>query len=303
MDNTNSPKLTRRHALASAGGLTLSTAAASSAQAQTRPLDLTDPATALEAFVKLRGSTADETVYQVYGGNIFQAIEGEVPKPILGFWGLQKANWRSDGDGGYLSTDYDLGLYVDHESREIIDVWKNPLTGKNIEVMHYRSGPTESTHSLKDEDGSDYGSFRDGWQITGDHVSNEFTSWSDSKNLLQPDEYPLGSTGERFRISHSWTLMGRMSELSDPTLTKAPCSYVWTFVSPWTPWMEMAQRPGQVVWRWIGHKVMSRSDIPQDLIAGVEKVWPGYVDDERPWEEQSSGWNQYKWMKDGHTPR
>lgn len=306
MDNANAQTLTRRNALAGAGGLTLSAATASASQAQTQPQspssDLSDPATGLEAYVKLRGSTADEAVYQVYSGNIFQAVHGEVPRPVIGFWGLQKSNWRPDGAGGYLNTDYDLGLYVDPDSREVLGTWDNHLTGKSNDVMHYRSGPSEGVHSVGAEGGGVYGTFTDNWHVTGDQVVHETTTWSDRKNLLQPDAYPLGSTGERFRTSMSYSLMGRKSELLDPTISKAPCSYIWSFIAPWPPWMEMGQRDDFVVWRWVGHKLMSRSEIPQDLIDGVEAVWPGYVDDTRPWEEGSSGWNQYKWKKDGHTP-
>ncbi|MEQ8507566.1 MAG: DUF1838 family protein [Rhodospirillaceae bacterium] len=299
-------KIPRRHALATAGGVSLSVATATTTATRTRAqapsFDLSDPATSLDAYVKLRGSTADETVYQVYSGNIFQAVPGEVPRPVIGFWGLQKSNWRSDGAGGYLSTDYDLGLYIDPESRKVLSTWENHLTGKSLDVLHYRSGPSEGTHSLTAEGESAYGTFTDNWQMSGDQVVHETTTWSDRKNLLQPADYPLGSTGERFRTSMSYSLMGRKSELRDPALRKAPCSYIWSFIAPWPPWMEMGQRDDFVVWRWVGHKLMSRSEIPQDLIDGVEAVWPGYVDDKRPWEEGSSGWHQYKWLKDGHTP-
>lgn len=301
MNSANAPKLSRRIALASAGGIAAS-AATGSAMAQTGALDLSDPATGLEAFVKLRGSTADETVYQIYSGNIFQAVNGEVPRPVIGFWGLQKANWRSDGAGGYLSTDYDLGLYVDPETRAVIDTWDNHLTGKSNEVMHYRSGPSEGFHGLESDRESAYGTFTDNWQISGDQVVHETTTWSDRTNLLQPDAYPLGSTGERFKTSMSYSLMGRKSEILDPATNKAPCTYIWSFIAPWPPWMEMGQRDDFVVWRWVGHKLMSRSEVPQDLIDSVEAVWPGYVDDVRPWEEGSSGWNQYKWKMDGHAP-
>lgn len=287
--------------LTSGAGLTGAAVRPTLVNAANTKLDLSDPAMGLEAFVKLRGSTAHETVYQVYSGNIFQAVNGQVPRPIIGFWGLQKTLWRPDGKGGYHSTDFDLGLYVDPESGEVLDTWDNHLTGTSNEVMHYRSGPAEGHASLAAENAKTE-RYTDLWQITGDSVSHESTTASDRKNLLQPDEYPLGSTGERFLTSQSYTLMGRMSELADPSANKVPCSYLWSFIAPWPPWMEMGRREDFVVWRWVGHKVMSEADIPANLIAAVENVWPGYTTEDRPWEEPSSGWNQYQWKKDGHTP-
>lgn len=296
----NTKGLNRRSALLATGAGLAGTVASTSSKA-VGSLDLSDPAVGLEAFVKLRGSTAHENVYQVYSGNIFQAVNGEVPRPIIGFWGLQKTLWRPDGDGDYHSTDYDLGLYVDPESREVLDTWENHITGESNKVMHYRSGPSEGHASLAKTD-SRTERYTDLWQITGDNVTHESTTARERVNFLQPDEYPLGSTGERFLTSTSYTMFGRMSELADPTTSKVPCSYVWSFIAPWPPWMEMGQRDDFVVWRWVGHKVMNEADIPADLTAAVDKVWPGYSSDDRSWEEPSSGWNQYKWMKDGHTP-
>lgn len=294
--------INRRVALMTSGAaLTGAVMPPTFANAANPKLDLSDPATGLEAFAKLRGSTAHENVYQVYSGNIFQAVNGEVPRPVIGFWGLQKTLWRPDGDGGYYSTDYDLGLYVDPDSREVLDTWDNHLTGKSNDVMHYRSGPSEDHASLTKENANP-APYTDMWQVTGDHVTHEFTLARERKNLLQPDEYPLGSTGPRFLTSMSYTLMGRMSELADPTVSKVPCSYLWSYIAPWPPWMEMGQRDDFVVWRWVGHKVMSETDIPDDLIAAAEKVWPGYTTKDRPWEEPSSGWNQYQWKKQGYTP-
>ncbi len=57
-------------------------------------LDLHDPRAALRAYVKLRGSLADETVFQPYEGDIFYVADGAVPIPLCGFRGLQKSRWR-----------------------------------------------------------------------------------------------------------------------------------------------------------------------------------------------------------------
>jgi len=204
----NTKGLNRRSALLATGAGLAGTVASTSSKA-VGSLDLSDPAVGLEAFVKLRGSTAHENVYQVYSGNIFQAVNGEVPRPIIGFWGLQKTLWRPDGDGDYHSTDYDLGLYVDPESREVLDTWENHITGESNKVMHYRSGPSEGHASLAKTD-SRTERYTDLWQITGDNVTHESTTARERVNFLQPDEYPLGSTGERFLTSTSYTMFGRM---------------------------------------------------------------------------------------------
>lgn len=300
MNKNRSASLTRRDLVSGVGATAIVGGARSAAAAQ--DLDLSDPATALDAYARLRGSTATETVYQVYGGDIFLSVPGEVQKPLFGFRGLQKANWKA-GEDSYISTDYDLGLYVDPSTRAVLDTWDNPFTGKTVEVIHYRSGPATSTLDLAKNDAGEYGRFYRGWQRTQDKLVHESGSAREADNILSPEKYPLGSSGEKLYFSTSYTMIGRASEVGDESVSKAPCSYIWTMLASWPPWMEMGQRPGYVLWRWVGHKVMSIDEVPRDLIRLVEGVWPGYVEEERPWEDVSSGWQQYQWKQDGYDPR
>jgi hypothetical protein len=90
---------TRRHLLFAAAGLSGAALAAPRGSVPAHPrLDLSDPRVALEAYVKLRGSTVDATVWQPYGGDIFLAADGRLGIPLIGFWGLQKSHWRRAAD-------------------------------------------------------------------------------------------------------------------------------------------------------------------------------------------------------------
>ncbi len=147
--NEMAANATRRHLLFAAAGLSGAALAAprGSLPAGSR-LDLSDPRIALESYVKLRGSTADETVFQPYGGDIFVAADGQLGVPLLGFRGLQKSVWRRGADGGWTNQDYDLGFYVDYQTRAILDLWRNPVTAREVRVFHYRGGPSGGRFAL-----------------------------------------------------------------------------------------------------------------------------------------------------------
>ena len=45
-------------------------------------------------YAGARGSTAAETVYQAYEGDIFLVSDGQAATPLVGFRGIQKSRWR-----------------------------------------------------------------------------------------------------------------------------------------------------------------------------------------------------------------
>ena len=184
---------TRRHLLFAAAGLSGAALAAprGSLPAGTR-LDLSDPRVALESYVKLRGSTADETVFQPYGGDIFLAADGRLGVPLLGFWGLQKSVWRRGVDGSWSNRDYDLGFYVDYGSRAILDRWRNPVTGREVKVYHYRGGPSGGRFAVGAgaDAGDPYSNLDGRWTVAGGQVWYTASVWGERPIRLRPRSSP-----------------------------------------------------------------------------------------------------------------
>jgi hypothetical protein len=291
---------TRRDILLSGAGLTGATLAAAARAGPALPLDLGDPETALNAYIKLRGSTVQETVFQEYEGDIFMVANNEVPVPMAGFRGIQKSHWRPHADGGYANDDYDLGVYVDYETREILEHWDNPLTGKTVEVVHYRGGPSGGHFRVGSASGDVYGDLAGRWSVVGDQLWHTSSYSSSRRNPMQPDAWPQASSGEMILGSMSLSFAGRVDDVRNPDLHQAPAMQVWTNTwSSWMPWMEMGQRPGFNMWRWIGAKGIKREDLDPQLVVAVEKIWPGYVTDDAVWHEPTNGSIDYMQIKRG----
>jgi hypothetical protein len=291
--------MTRRDVLLAGASLTGVALAASAQPGPALPLDLDDPEAALNAYVKLRGSTVKETVFQAYNGDIFMVADGQVPVPMVGFRGIQKSHWRPHAHGGYANDDYDVGFYVDYHTREILEHWDNPLTGKAVEVFHYRGGPSGGHFRVGAEGGDVYGGPDGRWSTAGNQLWHTSTRSGSRRNPLQPDDWPQASSGEMILGSSSQSLTGRVDDVRNPDVHQAPSMQIWTNPVSWMPWMEMGQRPGFNTWHWIGAKGVSREDLDPQLVAAVEKVWPGYVNDDTVWQEPTSGRTDYMRIKRG----
>jgi hypothetical protein len=284
---------------ASVSGTLLSRAAGA---ASVPALDLRDPRVALEAYVKLRGSTADETVFQAYEGDIFLVANGEIGIPLCGFAGIQKSVWRRDGAGGFRNLDYDLGFYVDYESRAILDRWRNPLTGRTVQVHHYRGGPSGGRFSTTSPEDDVYGGVAGRWSIAGEQLCHTAANWGVRPNPMSPADWPLASSGPTLLGSMSLSFCGRLPDVLDAAQAAPRSTQFWTNVTAWMPWMEMGQRPGFNFWRWIGAKGLSRGELPAHLVEACARAWPGFVERDEPWKQPTSGRLDYMRAKQGLPP-
>ena len=291
--------VSRRDLLLTGAGLTGAALASAARAGPALPLDLDDAATALQAYVKLRGSTAAETVYQAYEGDIFLVSDGQAATPLVGFRGIQKSRWRPHPDGGFSNRDYDLGVYVDYDTREVLTRWHNPLTDRTVDVVHYRGGPSGGHFRLGVDADDVYGDLAGRWSVAGNQLWHTSSRWGARRNPLQPDEWPRASSGAMILGSMSLSLAGRVDEVRNPDLRQVPAMQVWTNTVSWMPWMEMGQRPGFNMWRWIGAKGVSRDDLDPALVAAVEAIWPGYVTNDAVWQVPTSGRRDYARIRRG----
>lgn len=298
----------RRHLLFAAAGLTgvalaapRGAAAAGVATARgVRRLDFSDPRTALESYVKLRGSTRDETVWQPYGGDIFAIRDGEVGIPLAGFWGLQKSRWKKTPDDAYVNEDYDLGFYVDYRTRKILERWTNPITGEDVQVYHYRGGPSGGRFAVGSTGHEDPYSRLDGrWNVVGDQVWYTSSVWGERPNTMPKDEFPEAWSGDKLRNSMSTTYVGSLAALADPNVHQVPGPQVWSNTSSWQAWMRMGARPGYSQWRWVGAKGAAVRDLDPALAEACERAWPGYVTKDAGWKTPTAGTPDYMRLKRG----
>jgi hypothetical protein len=100
----------------------------------------------------------------------------------------------------------------------------------------------------------------------------------------------------------SLSFAGRVDEVVDPELHQVPALQLWTNSVSWMPWMEMGQRPGFNLWRWVGAKGIKREELASEMVTAVEAIWPGYISNDSVWEVPTSGRRDYMRIKRGLPP-
>jgi hypothetical protein len=270
-------KLTRRRILTGIstlglGAAALNTAYSSAAYAAVAPeLNLDDPVHNLDAYVKLRGDTSGDPVFDLARGQVFGLVPGEAARPLFKMIGAQRSYYsRVSALEYHIETRY-VGLLLDWESEKPLHSWLNPYTEKRCEVPVTSYGPT-SARLLSDRIAA-FGDAPDEppaatrpWYVSGDIVHMVDQIISPAVSALQPD-------------ADLMTFSGDANLLSESAVTRIPSRLSFTAVESWREWMQMPE-PGSLWWHVSGVKLASESDYPDDLVTELLRVDPAFLSGE-----------------------
>lgn len=258
--------------------------------AQLKGFDLSKPEDNVKLFAKVVGSLDGRTTYLQYYGEIFSVVPNQVQARILRLKGIAKSKWEQTGDHTYFRRNYDLGLFCDPETDEILETYQNPFTGEENIPLHYKSGPLEGTIAPTRSNGQPY---LLPWRVTGDQLSLTETAYGERENYLSPDTWPKASTGPQLYFNTSSTYFADVDEVENPDLSSVTADHVWTFLTPFPAWMLVADMPGFAMWRWAARKIVDAGELDPVIVAGIEERVPNFFTDAQPWKEHSNGWVQY----------
>lgn len=242
---------------------------AASAAPSPDPVSGFSTADKVRAFVKATSSLKEEKVIWRTRGVILAYIPGKTPVPILRFKGCEQQWTRPTGDASFIRFGSNINFLCDPETDQILDTYKNPLTGKTNTVKHYVNRvPEGQTISEKgvilnviqqaypdfytsSKFEMDIAVVEDVMAFRGD------TEWP--PDLRAP---PSGSVQ---------TFFASVSAVLDPKTTSVPSHFAGHVLMPWYPWMEMGDHPGHMLWHATAYKVSSYDAIPADYMAKVTR--------------------------------
>ncbi len=95
-----------------------------------------------------------------------------------------------------------------------------------------------------------------------DLVMREFDNPFTGENRW-PDEFIRPPAGSKL------TMFARSADLADPDLTRVPANFAGHVLMPFFPWMEMADRPGHLLWHVQGYKITSLDELDEDYLAAA----------------------------------
>lgn len=281
--------------LASAGLAAASLAAPASAQM----LDPSKPEDALQISKRLQcGVSEDKPAVYHWSGNIYGRSPGQPDKLLFKGEGMNirrcvEVNDPQRGKGWRLVS-REVMLMLDPATGEVLNEWTNPYTGQKVNVMHIHNDPVNGRPNFaRGADGTPYriGALRE----SGPWVFMPFEAPLFYTNPLQGDyQKYVGGTYHAMEIFDFAALKSELYNAKTPT---AYPMVSWVRVSQWAPWMEMGDRPGQMVFNAMGRKLPGGfEELPEVLKREIRANYPIYEDappkdDARP---NETTWSKFK---------
>lgn len=239
--------------------------------APARRLDLKTPADNLQAFIKTRGSLDGSDVVYWWTGSIHSLVPGERGRELFQFEGFNVGRTVKT-EGGWLFLSREAAFYKSPETGEILSRWTN-FDNKEVEVLHVWNDPVNSKWLLSSKSG-DFGvPFDD----VGDEVYFRVEVFLKYPSPLPRSRFPRYSQADDYQAAELFQFFTRRRDLEDDSLATVPARLSWTRIGPFLPWMEMGDRPGQLVYHTYGKKLPGGySELPPRIRAEVEAKRPEY---------------------------
>lgn len=257
--------------LGAAGSVSLAASAADAAgsglglQGSGLP-DFNDPAVNLRHIVRMQGSLAEEDVPWWFTGVIFGVREGETPRPLVRFEGMEIYWYRHEPDG-YMLGGHTVTFFRDYETNEYLTEFANPYTGKTDLVkpavqggnlgFHYGVHgiePSTAREAITDKP------LRLQWHAMRDYV------WMQHQTVYPPGMPPMHGQRQTMSVPREKFL--------DERILALPTMFSSTVFMGWLKWMGMQGQPGHVIWHASGAKLQSIADLPREYRERAQREYP-----------------------------
>lgn len=261
---------TRRRFCVSVAAAGISAALSTRGFAASNPgtLDLNDPADALTAMIKMRGSLIAEDVPHWYTGTVYAVLPGKTPVRMVDFEGSEIDYYERQPDGTYNAYGATVSFFRDTYSGKLLNEFKNPITGKLNTVqpnsISIKAHYIYSANGFKRSD--------DPRPLPAGGRINDLLKWEESGPhiwLTMRRAYPAG-----LPMGEHQLIRGSLAELHDPSVPKVYTTAAPTFIAPWLRWMDMHDHPGHTVWAGPARKLDRVEDYPRRLLDLMEKHYP-----------------------------
>ncbi|MGI8934254.1 MAG: DUF1838 family protein [Phormidesmis sp.] len=174
-------------------------------------------------------------------------------------------------------------IYLDPETNEILETWNNPWTDQTNTVLTVANDPVNTSPMWADTTGANLD-----FQTFGNTNTVFLTA---TIPLFYPN--PLGGeyqsyVGGQYHAMEMFNFVANRAELitlPDRDLEEVAVS--WSRISPWLPWMEMGDRPGELVFHAASTRLSDWQQLPEPLKSQIAENYALYQDppplgDDRP---------------------
>lgn len=262
------------------------------------PFDPSDPWANTMAFLKLVGSQGDEMVRRWFTGKVYAYFPDEPVRELFYTEGFYLGKFWKQDDGTHRSTLYEITFKRDIETGKLLERWDNPFTGRTDEVMDSVGGPQERIYNTWGWDRPEKARGPDNprkleWYFVNDTAWFTWDGFYRFRNPVQPDVYPLESSGEYLNLVNLTNYYGSLSDIENPNVLNAPGTMFWNAITGWQPWMRMGQQSGELIYKAVGVKLDSFEDLPREVFEAGEQRFPGCLTEKIQWPDGEYMWADF----------
>ena len=261
-------------------------------------LDLNNPDDYFKSFIKTRADLSGQEVVYWWKGFVYSFVSGERDKAIMQFEGFNIGRVE-ETEGGYILLTREAAFYQDLRTGEILESWENPFTGKTNQVVHVWNDPVNQYFVFPDEYKPFMNKIFPSTQL-GDYLSFNLDIFLHYQSPLSRAEYPANSQSDWYEAAEMFQFFVKKDDLLNLEINSAPAHINWTRISPWMPFMEMGDTPGNMVFSCVGQKLENGFlDLPDTLKNFVMKHKPEYASAPEEYSEPNeTSWTYFKKLKE-----
>ncbi|MYF68432.1 MAG: DUF1838 domain-containing protein [Gammaproteobacteria bacterium] len=245
--------------------------------------DLTDPRTAMETWLRLKGDIAGGVTYEWATGTAYGVPQDADGVALFAIESVTIRQFRRLSEDQYEERTIACRLYRDAFSGAFIDEFINPLTGNRTELrlpcgagQPVRYSP-ERVALLADVP----------WQssILDRPVTLELLRAGDEVIIRRRAFSAFTPAGGKVRRELAVdTFALPAASLADPGITSLSPSYSWDAVRDWSGFLAMGDLPGHMYWSVVGRKFRRVQELPAEFRAALEESDPGALERTPDWE-------------------
>ena len=269
------------------------------AMASMPDLDLNTPEGAMKANRKIQASLKDgENCWYYWEGNVYSRVPGEKDRHLFTYIAMNVRATKTFQDSikgyGYRQVSKEILLYMDPKTKQVINKWQNPFTGKEVDVIHIANDPVNQPPMYAKTPGREY---KFGARVNDGYFYQLFEVPLFYSNPLAGDYQD--QIGGAYQAIEIFNFAGPVKEIVRGDKDRGDDVIVaWSRMSKWLPWMENGDRAGQLIFSGLGKKVDAFDKLPETLKSEIKTnpLYAGYevappLDDTRP---NETSWTYYK---------
>lgn len=251
---------------------------------------LEDPAGNLAALVRTRAGTDGGEYLTWWTGDAYAQHPDADSRHLFGFVGFNVAR-AVDVDGGYDLLTREAAFYLDPRSRQILQQWQDPDTGRTVDVQHVFNDPVNQRFRLS----MPWGPWHAPYTDLGGQIAFNMDIPISAPSVLPVADWPENSADDTYRAMELFQFFAPRAELLETDAPSVPCTLSWVRTSPWLPWMCRGQRPGGMLFHCRGGKLDSFDALPADVRDYVDEHAPEYRHPPTEWTAPNeTSWTAFK---------